>query len=105
MDYNTEADLVADGFEVTPQAFHTGAGTGKVYEKVMNVEDESVRVYFSVDTEGKVALFKLDEESEEAVPVLVQDIVPPAQSDVVAVDAEAPIVVDEDVEPKIEPEV
>jgi hypothetical protein len=50
-DYKTEADLIAAGFEFTPNIWHTGKGSGKVYEKIT----EGVRTFYGVDTEGAVS--------------------------------------------------
>ena len=50
-DYKTEADLITAGFEFTPNIWHTGKGSGRVYEKIT----EGVRTFYGVDTEGAVS--------------------------------------------------
>ena len=50
-DYKTESDLIAASFELTPNIWHTGKGSGKVFEKIV----DGVRVFYGVDTEGVVS--------------------------------------------------
>lgn len=50
-EYNSEQELIADGFALTPNIWHSGKGNGKVYEKIT----EGTRVYFGVDVDGSVS--------------------------------------------------
>jgi len=49
-DYKTELDLADAGFVLTPNIWHTGKGSGKVFEKIV----DEVRVFYGVDVDGAV---------------------------------------------------
>lgn len=81
MDYQNESDLLADGFALTTNIFQTGAGKGKVYEKIVHQLDEAPkRIYFSVDTEGVVAPWNFvvpaptaEVKTEDVTPEVAED--------------------------------
>jgi len=50
MVYKSKEELLAAGYVLTPNIWHTGKGSGEVYELIV----EGVRTFKGVDTDGKV---------------------------------------------------
>ena len=66
-----EKELQEQGFELTPNMVHTGQGTGKLYEKIV----DGVRSYKVVNPDGSVGEYesKVGIASTPEVPIPVPE--------------------------------